>query len=139
LSTSRNEQVAKIYAKNVLFKIETDLGLQGKMWYDIAQYSNIPDEEEVLFDIGATFRIESISQDSECNLKEVHLKTNQNIDIASYLEEPNLQIFLDELFDYMANYENSKQYLNGLLERLKNDYHLNNISALTEFAKLKRI
>jgi len=138
LSTSRNRQVALFFATNVLFEIETNIGLQGKMWYDIAQRSKVPDEEEVIFDIGATFRIESISYDSERNLKVVHLKTTENIDTASYLQGSNAEIFLGQLYYYMGNYEKSKRYLNVLLEHLKNDYHLNNISALTDFVKLKQ-
>jgi tetratricopeptide (TPR) repeat protein len=138
LSTSRNRQVALFFATNVLFEIETNIGLQGKMWYDIAQRSKVPDEEEVIFDIGATFRIESISYDSERNLRVVHLKTTENIDTASYLQGSNAEIFLGQLYYYMGNYEKSKRYLNVLLEHLKNDYHRNNISALTDFVKLKR-
>ena len=61
LSTSRNRQVALTFATNSLFEIETDMNQEGKLWYDIADYSMIPDEGEVLFDIGAIFQIESIS------------------------------------------------------------------------------
>ena len=139
LSTSRNRQVALTFATNSLFEIETDMNQEGKLWYDIADYSMIPDEGEVLFDIGATFQIESISYDSEHKLSIIHLKTTTNINIMDCLQgHNNIEILIGELYYYMGNYDKAKRYLNSLLDHLKYDYNLNNISSVNEFNQLQQ-
>jgi hypothetical protein len=75
-STSLNEQIAKIYSsigstpgelnsESILFDIKVDLNASEQILADISQFSNIQDEEEVLFDLDATLQIESVIEEQE--------------------------------------------------------------------------
>jgi tetratricopeptide (TPR) repeat protein len=137
LSTSQNREVAIIFATNVLFEIETDVAKEGHTWFDIAQQSAIPHEEEVLFDIGATFRIQSVNYDVELKLWLIKLVASVNNDVEGCLHGNNIEILFGELYYHMGNYETSKQYFNVLLKHLKDDYRLNDVSANNDYMKLK--
>ena len=72
LSTSRSKNVAYSFAKKgaqrpnvetVMLEIRVDVSKVATPLADIAQYSNYPKEEEVLFDLGASFIINSIDYD----------------------------------------------------------------------------
>ncbi|CAF1371238.1 unnamed protein product [Didymodactylos carnosus] len=77
LSTSRSREVAKIFAANVLFHIKIDTSLQNIIYADISHLSVMPDEEEVLFDLGTTFQITAV--DYNDNMWIVSLVTMANI------------------------------------------------------------
>ncbi|CAF1582683.1 unnamed protein product, partial [Didymodactylos carnosus] len=62
LSTSLKQEVAELFATNVMFEIKVDM-LQTFAY--IAQLSKVPDEEEVLFDLGAVFKIENVAFDGK--------------------------------------------------------------------------
>jgi hypothetical protein len=76
LSTSRLREQALIFAKKgakrvdavpVLFEIKCAVQQLGDsiIFADIAKFSNYQSEEEVLFDLSAAFRLESIRQDGQ--------------------------------------------------------------------------
>ncbi|CAF4237584.1 unnamed protein product, partial [Rotaria sordida] len=73
LSTSRLRQPAinflmkptkRVGVISVLFQIQCDIQHIGNnvIYSDIAQFSNYPDEKEVLFDLNAAFRLDSIEK-----------------------------------------------------------------------------
>jgi hypothetical protein len=82
LSTSRSKDIAKIFSgrsienkQSILFPIKCNADkLQDPIIFaDIARFSKYPAEQEVLFDLGATFQILNINKDeSDCWL--VHLE-----------------------------------------------------------------
>ncbi|CAF3228373.1 unnamed protein product [Rotaria sp. Silwood2] len=70
-STSRSRTVAQIYVGSntsttvgVLFEVECNIET-NIICADVSYYSDVPDEEEVLFDLGTTFRILSVTQGNE--------------------------------------------------------------------------
>ncbi|CAF1226603.1 unnamed protein product [Adineta steineri] len=76
LSTSRSETVSQMFSgytndvcgkAAVIFKIECNTSVldENLILADIAKYSMIPSEEEVLIDIGTVFFIQKIKQDSD--------------------------------------------------------------------------
>jgi hypothetical protein len=56
------KQTKRVDVNSVLFQIECNIKQLGKsiIFADIAQFSEYPNEEEVLFDLNACFRLESI-------------------------------------------------------------------------------
>ncbi|CAF1133613.1 unnamed protein product [Didymodactylos carnosus] len=64
LSTSRNKNVAELFAANVLFHIQIDTSLNNIIYADISFLSAMTDEEEVLFDLGALFQIINVEYDN---------------------------------------------------------------------------
>jgi tetratricopeptide (TPR) repeat protein len=68
LSTSLSRQVAEAFATNVLFEIKISLKnkLNNHLIYAIImEWSLIPNEEEVLFDMGALFQITDIKYETD--------------------------------------------------------------------------
>ncbi|UJR11082.1 hypothetical protein I4U23_015264 [Adineta vaga] len=65
LSTSLSRTVAEMFASNVLFEIPVDPKQSSKnlIYANISHLSQIPDEQEVLFDLGVTFKITDINSD----------------------------------------------------------------------------
>ncbi|CAF1600487.1 unnamed protein product, partial [Didymodactylos carnosus] len=61
LSTSWSPDVAKMFATNVIYEIEIDTQFDElAIFADISRYSTKPGEEEVLFDLGTTFKIMNV-------------------------------------------------------------------------------
>lgn len=130
-STTRSKSIALDFARKptkrpnvlaVIYEIECNTCVEGIIFADIAQYSAYPDEEEVLFDIGTTFRIQSIEID--CNLSIIHMETvNDGRRIAQdYIEfnrkqedEMNVTIIFGKLLTLMGKYEQSLKYFHNLL------------------------
>lgn len=79
-STTTNINVARIFANSchnmigVLFQIEIDNNTNSVIYATITKHSICPDEEEVLFHIGAVFRINSISYDNNLKLWKIYFK-----------------------------------------------------------------
>jgi hypothetical protein len=63
LSTSLSLETASIYAVNTIFEIEINPSVENLIFANIAEYSQFPEEEEVLFDLGCTFRITDVDPD----------------------------------------------------------------------------
>ncbi|CAF4872024.1 unnamed protein product, partial [Rotaria sp. Silwood1] len=77
LSTSQKEEVAKMFAsvgtrltegESVLFDINVDLHDSNSAFANISRFSQMDHEEEVLFDLDTTFRIENVIQEYEDNV-----------------------------------------------------------------------
>ncbi|CAF4309165.1 unnamed protein product, partial [Rotaria sordida] len=73
MSTSRNKDIASTYAspsdwqadnsRSLLLEIYVDLSSPAIIAADIAGMSNFDEENEVLFDIGSTFRVDMLTFD----------------------------------------------------------------------------
>ncbi|CAF0977936.1 unnamed protein product [Adineta steineri] len=63
LSTTRSLETACVYASNIVFYIEIDPSVGNLIFIDITEYSQFPEEEEVLFDLGSMFQIISVEYD----------------------------------------------------------------------------
>jgi hypothetical protein len=65
MSTSMSFETACIYAINTIFEIEINPLVENLIFANIAEFSEFPQEEEVLFDLGCTFRITSVNHDDQ--------------------------------------------------------------------------
>ncbi|CAF3527003.1 unnamed protein product [Adineta steineri] len=154
-STSRNKTVAHMFIHNqqndadlvaVLFQIEcnTQDEHNSVIFADIAGYSEIPDEDEVLFDIGAVFRIENITQGTidTPDVLVVQMKTtNEGQDVLEEYrnqnrEEMNVEsptIMLCTILKRMGKFDQSHQLLQRLLDHPngQNLIHIHNRLGIT--------
>ena len=127
MSTSRSAGVANMYGKNAMFKIEVDTSL--KICADIKEQSNIGDEEEVLFDLGSTFRIEDVNYNDETSKWVIKLMAVSDGDelkreLYDYHKIIYTDIFFGELIYLMGQYERAKRYFRNILQRLKKEHSL---------------
>lgn len=85
LSTSRSIKVALGFISQLrpidnmqhcLFEISADPAINGVIFADIEKYSKIKEEQEVLFGLNATFKIESVKMDSTLKVWKICLKTS---------------------------------------------------------------
>ncbi|CAF1598114.1 unnamed protein product, partial [Didymodactylos carnosus] len=65
LSTSLKREVAELFVANVLFIINISTKSNKQIYAYIAQWSKIPDEEEILFDLNILFQINDIHNDGQ--------------------------------------------------------------------------
>ena len=56
---------AEANGESILFEIEVDLNNNEQVLADISQFSQISEEQEVLFDLDATFQIETVTKQEE--------------------------------------------------------------------------
>ncbi|CAF1048993.1 unnamed protein product [Didymodactylos carnosus] len=134
MSTSRSRQVALMFAgispvnrekQSLLFEIECDLSRlkDSVVFADIAEFSAIPDENEILFDIGATFKIISVSQNTDIWIVKLQ-GTDEEATIAQDyvnlnrkdMEEANVSVLFGCLLTQMGEYEKAQNYFNRLLK-----------------------
>ncbi|CAF0833069.1 unnamed protein product [Adineta steineri] len=154
-STSRNEDIARIYISGhqndskqvaVLFQIECNIqdGQSSVSFADIAGYSDIPDEEEVLFDIGAIFRIESVTSETidKAEVVVVQMKTtNEGQDVLEEYRKQNQKqmdsegrtIMLCRILKRMGNCDQSRVLLERLLDHPNGEklVHIHNRLGIT--------
>ena len=115
LSTSRSKDVAYSFAKKgtkrlgvetIMLQIEVDTLLPTISLADIAEYSDYPREEEILFDLGAIFTIESVTFNENENIWYVKLicvaedilpDVTQTI-LENYPDETDVNIIIGNLF-----------------------------------------
>lgn len=135
LSTSRSKDVAIEFATGstkrtnvtpVLYEIECNLNASESVTYaDITKYSKYAQEQEVLFDLGSTFKIESISENEQLKMILVKLiATDAGTKMAQkYIElnrKMNEQTTPDILFGIlliqMGKYDQSLTYFKNLLD-----------------------
>ena len=132
-STSRRRSEALIFATKptkrsdampVLFEIECDIQALGEsvIFADIANFSSYPDEEEVLFDLGATFRIDSVQNETQVWLIKMKATTEGLAVIQCYVketrretEERSVAIMFGRLLCNMGQYQKSEKYFGQLL------------------------
>ncbi|CAF0847311.1 unnamed protein product [Didymodactylos carnosus] len=136
LSTSRLSSVAQNFASKstkrrdavvVLFEIEYDfneLNDHDIVCADVAKFSDYPEEQEVLFDLGATFKIQSVNREKP-DLSRVNLRlTSKGADIAreyiklnrKELEQRSVAIMFGSLLCDMEQYDKSMKYFENLFQ-----------------------
>ncbi|CAF1375623.1 unnamed protein product [Rotaria sp. Silwood1] len=134
LSTSRSKQVALKFALksakrtnvvSTLYEIECNLNESKSIVFaDITKYSEFAAEQEVLFDLGSTFKIQSIIEDKELKLFVVKLKASDDGEkmAKEYIEsnrkvneETSLDILFGKLLLQMGKYDQSINYFENLL------------------------
>ena len=90
-STSRDLNIALVFAgatnewnTAVMFQIRADPSLESVIFADIDKLSTFEGEKEVLFSLGATFRIESVHYDKVNELNVVCMSsTNEGLEVSS--------------------------------------------------------
>jgi len=133
LSTSRLRAPALAFAKKptkrtdaapVLFEIKCDVQQLGDaiIFADIAQFSDYQNEQEVLFDLSASFRLETIQHDGQVWLIKMSASgegqaiTQDYIETARHeMEERSVAIMFGRLMCQMGEYEKSQKYFEQLL------------------------
>ncbi|CAF1035021.1 unnamed protein product [Adineta steineri] len=136
-STSRKKSVAYMYINGcqndtdrmvVLFQIECNLRNEENsvIFADISGSSNFPEEKEVLFDIGAVFRIESVTSETidKTEVFVVQMKTtNEGQDVLEEYRKQNQKqmnsegrpIMLCRILNRMGKCDQSRMLLERLL------------------------
>ncbi|CAF4987517.1 unnamed protein product [Rotaria sp. Silwood1] len=135
-STSRDRSYALTFAKRshnrpdmipALFKIECDIEDPNNLaiFADISTFSNFPEEQEVLFDVGTLFKIEIVKEEKleDNDILLVAIKTTgegQEI-TANYMEvnrremqDESPKIMLCNLLKRMGKFEKSLKFLKQL-------------------------
>ncbi|CAF1022696.1 unnamed protein product [Didymodactylos carnosus] len=104
LSTSESLETASIYAGNTLFEIDIDPLVENLIFANIAEYSNFPQEQEILSDMGCIFRIVSVVYD-ELNQRSVvkMIGVNEAEQLAS------------DFIERIKHRKKTNGYFNGLL------------------------
>ncbi|CAF1525541.1 unnamed protein product, partial [Rotaria sordida] len=134
LSTSRRKSLALSFAMKptkrldlipILFHIQCDIEQSHKniIFADISQFSDYPDEEEVLFDIGACFLIESIDEQESLQIIKMNLSNEGQKITKGYLEltrqeteELSVPIVFGRLLCNLGDYGKSQKYFEQLLK-----------------------
>ncbi|CAF1106315.1 unnamed protein product [Adineta steineri] len=137
LSTSRNINVALTFArqfrancdmKTCIFEIQADPTLTSVIFADIDEYSKMKGEEEVLFGLNTTFRIDSINMDKTLNMWKIKLSTttegNTRIEEYMKLQEEQMKdcspiiYFGYLLWNELGKVEQAEKYFKKLLTTL---------------------
>ncbi|CAF4343435.1 unnamed protein product [Rotaria sp. Silwood2] len=135
LSTSRSDKEAikfamKLTKRNnvipVLYEIECNLNVsESVIFADITKYSEFEKEQEILFDVGSTFKIESITKNEQLNMDVVKLiATDDGMKmVQKYIElnrkmneETSPNILFGILLIQMGKYDQSLNYFKNLLD-----------------------
>lgn len=152
LSASRLKEIAEEFVLSakrkdcvsVLFEIDCDDENNCAIFADIAKFSVHPREQEVLFDLGAVFKIESVRQDKHMSI--IHLSsTSEGRDIArEYINEAKKDmpgnsemIFFGFLLTRLGYYDKAETYFQHLIKDLgkENLAHVHNQLGLVLRAK----
>ncbi|CAF2782041.1 unnamed protein product [Rotaria sp. Silwood2] len=132
LSTTRRKSRALAFAKkptnrtdviSVLFHIQCDIKLIDKniIFGDIAQFTEYPNEQEVLFDLNACFQIESMQEQESLQIIKMNL-SNEGQKIAKDFikltqkdtEELSISIIFGRLLCNLGQYDKSLKYFQQL-------------------------
>ncbi|CAF4956822.1 unnamed protein product [Rotaria sp. Silwood1] len=133
LSTSQLRQPALAFAMkstkrvdvvSVLFQIKCHIKQIDKtvIFADITQFSEYPEEKEVLFDLNACFTIESIEQNGSIQLINMNVSNEGQIITKDYIEltqketeEKSFSIVFGRLMCNLGYYDKSLKYFQQLL------------------------
>jgi tetratricopeptide (TPR) repeat protein len=139
-STSRDITVAKLFIGSsrpdtvrVLYKIKCDMLSYSRQeikelaaFADISESSHMPDEKEVLFDLGATFEIEDIEQQSSKNDYFVihllpscegdHISRDYRQNCETEMETSSAALVFGALLLETGNYTAAQHYFEQLLK-----------------------
>ncbi|CAF3413216.1 unnamed protein product [Rotaria sp. Silwood1] len=112
----------------VLFEIDIESSHSSHIIFaDISNRSAFPNENEILFDIGATFEIITVSYDIERHIWRIHMRTSAEVlpiylDYEHYIygrmKETNVNILLGILLTDMREYKQSLKYFKYILVRM---------------------
>ncbi|UJR19758.1 hypothetical protein I4U23_022892 [Adineta vaga] len=95
LSTSWSPEVARVFSANVLYEIKIDLSqdpIDTIHFANISQYSELPNEEEVLIELGATFQILDVQHNGDLwTIKLASVKQEQQIK-SEFIDDMKNQI-----------------------------------------------
>ena len=106
----------------VLFQIECNIKQLGKnvIFADIAQYSEYPNEQEVLFELSASFRLESIEEDGVVQSIRMKASWDGESIIKDYLElvyrqteEKSVSITFGRLICDLGQHDKSQKYFDS--------------------------
>ncbi|CAF3461048.1 unnamed protein product [Rotaria sp. Silwood1] len=123
--TSRKTNIEKI-----LFIIEVNIQSEYIICAYIKELSALPDEEEVLFNIGTVFYIEKIIFDTDEKIWNIYMKATEDGRNAAHdyielihqeLTDTNVSVIFGQLFIQMGKYIIAQKYFLDLLEYSK-DY-----------------
>jgi len=121
LSTSRSRHVAQMFNANVLFEILLDS--EKQIYADITSFSLLPDEQEILFDLGTIFQIADIRTDEHlCIISMIAIDQIESIKNWSIVkQQSNFEHILSfgKYLIQIGQYENSISYLQNILHRTK--------------------
>lgn len=136
-STSEDRQMAVFFAESngvfsnmvaVLFEIEAEpLLVDKKPFADIVEYSQFPDEHEILFMFGSIFRVGDVKQETESMwIIKLNLCDDDDEDlqeILKYMQEQNGKGKTDlrtlgKLMSKMGDYELAEKYYRRFLDEL---------------------
>ncbi|CAF2915301.1 unnamed protein product [Rotaria sp. Silwood2] len=140
-STSRDMSIAQgfiagandtDYMKTVLFEIKVQSNLEKVMFADVDQYSRIQGEQEVLFSVGAVFKIDNIQFDLYLQLWKIAMTATDDglTNIQNYVNSIRQEIddispsilFGALLFNEMGQIDKAEKYFNMLLKTLPRDH-----------------
>ncbi|CAF1261586.1 unnamed protein product [Didymodactylos carnosus] len=123
LSTSKQKEVADLYAKDVLFIIETTFDLSYGCFAHVAPMSVWPEEDEVLFDLASVFKIKDVKYDETEQKWNVYLVTSDegthvlqaHIDsVRQEADELNIDLIFARLLIQIGEYQLANDYLTKL-------------------------
>ena len=135
LSTSRLRSPALLFAQKstkrtegiaVLFQIECDVQQLGHsvIYADIAAFSDYSEEQEVLFDLNASFRLDSIEEDGSVHLVFMTATNDGEKITKDYVElteketrEKSIAIVFGQLMCNLGEYDKSQKYFEQLLNQ----------------------
>ncbi|CAF1394534.1 unnamed protein product [Rotaria sordida] len=136
------EKIAMTFAKQrrnissdfvaVIFEIKAKSNLKSVIFADIRHLSAIgPDEEEVLFSIGAVFRIDEVVYDNNRNLWAILMTaTDEGYEnvlpfieaTAQNREETSDNVFFGRLLNDMGRYQQAETYCKKLLQTMPKNH-----------------
>ena len=135
-STSRSKSRALSFASkptkrknvvSVLYKIQCDVQQLGKsvIFADVASLSEYPDEQEVLFDLNASFRLDAIERDGIIQVIRMTVTSDGENMAKEYIartkekaEEQSVTIVFGRLMCDLGQYDKSQKYFEELLQNL---------------------
>jgi tetratricopeptide (TPR) repeat protein len=133
LSTTRSLTVAEMFAGpgDFIFEYVIDTRLnQNIIFADISEHSEMPHEEEVLFDVGTTFRVEKVYFDKSSGFWKVNLiavdeKENLTNDFIrqrhNHMITPSIVQEFGFLLIEMGQYSKAISYFDNLIQQHQND------------------
>ncbi|CAF1198901.1 unnamed protein product, partial [Rotaria sordida] len=113
----------------VIIEIHVDTTKLTTALVDIAEYSDYPEEQEVLFDLGASFTIDNVTYDEKDKIWLVKLSsvseevlTNDIQTLLKGCTETEMNLLLGELLLRMGYYSKCRKYLESLFNLYGNGH-----------------
>jgi hypothetical protein len=131
LSTSRSLQVASLLATNAIFIIDIITQLKSVIFVDVRSYSEIPEEEEIIFDLGTIFKLLKVEYNDSDKVYQIYLITvdeGKNL-TNDYIERQRMGLEWHDLIEYaiggllveMGQSSKAVRFYENLLEEGKDD------------------